>query len=128
MVYLTAKGSLTVQVDKGDSDKSHDIQFSTATYNHLDYGYAATIHKSQGITVDRSFVLASQYLDRHASYVALTRHRDGAEIFWSKDEFPSYDAMTNALGRERSKDITLDHVSWEFDKASFAAHRGLDTL
>jgi len=128
MIMGVDHDSLTVRIDTGVSDKSQDIKFSTAKYNHLDYGYAATIHKGQGITVDRFFVLASQYLDRHATYVALTRHRDGAEIFWSKEEFPSYDAMANTLGRERAKDITLDHVRWEFDKASFAAHRGLDTL
>ena len=120
--------SLSVRIDKEDSEKPHAIQFSTDRYNHLDYGYASTIHKGQGITVDRSFVLASQYLDRHATYVAMTRHRDGAEIFWSKEEFPNYDAMVKVLGRERSKDLTLDHVSGEFDKALFAAHRGFDTL
>lgn len=119
---------LTVQVDKGDADQSHAIQFSINQYNHLDYGYAATIHKGQGVTVDRSFVLASRYLDRHATYVAMTRHRDGAAIYWSKEEFPNYAAMTTALGRERAKDMTLDYVSAEFDKASFASHRGLDTL
>lgn len=119
---------LTVHIDKGDADQPHSIQFSMNQYNQLDYGYAATIHKGQGVTVDRSFLLASQYLDRHATYVAMTRHRDGADIYWSKEEFPSYDAMTSIMGRERAKDMTLDYVSAEFDKASFAVHRGIDTL
>lgn len=125
---ISIKGDLlTIQVDQDNSAQPHIIQFSTNQYNHLDYGYAATIHKSQGVTVDQSFVLASQYLDRHATYVAMSRHKESAEIFWSKEEFPNYDALTKTLGRERSKDMTLDYNN-ELDKASFAAHRGLDTL
>jgi hypothetical protein len=45
-------------------------------YNNVDHGYATTIHKSQGATVDRVKVLASLSLDRHLTYVAMTRHRE----------------------------------------------------
>ncbi|WP_081455395.1 hypothetical protein [Roseibium aggregatum] len=34
--------------------------------------YATTIHKSQGATVDRAYVLASATMDRHLTYVAMT--------------------------------------------------------
>ena len=45
-------------------------------YNNVDHGYATTVHKSQGATVDRVKVLASLSLDRHLTYVAMTRHRE----------------------------------------------------
>jgi Ti-type conjugative transfer relaxase TraA len=121
-------GSLTVQISKDDKEPSKMIQFSTDRYNYFDYGYASTIHKGQGGTFDRSFVLASKYLDRHATNVGMTRHRDGVELFWSKEEFPIYDDMTKSLSRDRSKDLAHDYVGHEFEKASFAMHRGLDTL
>ncbi len=42
---------------------------------HLDHAYALTIHKAQGMTVDRSFVLGSDRLYREAGYVGLSRGR-----------------------------------------------------
>ena len=52
-----------------------------ATFRDLDYGYAATIHKSQGVTVDHTLVLGHGRMNRHAVYVALTRHRDSVTVF-----------------------------------------------
>ncbi|MGO7793301.1 hypothetical protein ACC703_39140, partial [Rhizobium ruizarguesonis] len=43
----------------------------------FDHGYATTIQKTKGATVDRSFVLASTTMDRNLTYVAMTRHREG---------------------------------------------------
>jgi conjugative relaxase-like TrwC/TraI family protein len=48
---------------------------------HLTYGYATTIHKAQGATVDRAFVLATDSLTREAGYVAMSRARQGTELF-----------------------------------------------
>src|SRR6516162_7875666 len=71
-------------------------------------------------------------MDSQSAYVEMTGHRDGAEIYWSKDEFKDYDDMVRVLSRERDKDLVQDYISpeisYEFEKASFALHRGLDTL
>ncbi len=48
---------------------------------------AATIHKSQGSTVDRTFVLATGMMDQHLTYVAMTRHRDRADLYAAKEDF-----------------------------------------
>jgi conjugative relaxase-like TrwC/TraI family protein len=48
---------------------------------HLAHGYALTVHKSQGATVDRVFVLATESLTREAGYVAMSRARLGSELF-----------------------------------------------
>ncbi|TCP74197.1 plasmid mobilization system relaxase [Rhizobium sp. PP-CC-2G-626] len=56
-------------------------------YQAIDHGYATTIHKNQGATVDRSYVLASGTMDRHLTYVAMTRHRDGVQLYAAQDEF-----------------------------------------
>ncbi|MCR5943449.1 Ti-type conjugative transfer relaxase TraA [Ochrobactrum sp. XJ1] len=57
------------------------------SYQAVDHGYATTIHKNQGATVDRAFVLASTTMDQHLTYVAMTRHRDGAQLYAAQDEF-----------------------------------------
>src|SRR5207237_5059137 len=55
--------SMAVQTDDGRS-----VQFDLKDYNKIDHGYAATIHKAQGMTVDRAHVLATPGLDAHSSY------------------------------------------------------------
>lgn len=43
----------------GDRDHRRHVVVEQRFYSNLDHGYATTIHKSQGATVDRVKVLAS---------------------------------------------------------------------
>ena len=74
--------------------------------------YASTIHKSQGATVDRSYVLASRYFDRHTSYVALSRHRESATLFYAQDEFarPSGEGAPDPAEAKRNLEYTLSRA------------------
>jgi len=117
---------LTVKLDRDnqyDRQASQKIIVDLNRYNHIDHGYAATIHKAQGVTVDRTYVLASKYMDSHATYVGMSRHRNSADLFYSREEFANEKALTQTLSRERSKDVSLDYG--ELRKA-FAEHRGIE--
>ena len=48
--------SLTVRLDGADR---RAVSFDLKDYAHIDHGYAATIHKAQGVTVNRAHMLAS---------------------------------------------------------------------
>ena len=99
------KGSeMVVRLDDG-----RRVAFDTQQYAHLDHGYAGTVHKGQGVTVDRAHVLAGQLFDQHAAYVGLTRHRDQVDLHWSREEFANESEMRRVLGRERPKDVALDY-------------------
>ncbi|MCP4278798.1 MAG: hypothetical protein GY776_02185 [Alteromonas sp.] len=100
---------LTVRLDHGDREPARQINFSLKDYLDIDHGYAATVYKAQGVTVDHSHVLASKYFDRHSTYVAMSRHREGADLYMSREDFPSVGVLTKTLQRERSKDVTLDY-------------------
>ncbi|MBN9559161.1 MAG: Ti-type conjugative transfer relaxase TraA [Alphaproteobacteria bacterium] len=113
---------LTVRLDGAGRQESRKITFGLGDYADLDHGYAATIHKAQGVTVDRAHVLASPHMDRHAAYVALTRHRDGVALHYGRDAFADAGRLARGLGRERAKDTTLDY------ETAFAERRGLDPL
>ncbi|MBY5614549.1 Ti-type conjugative transfer relaxase TraA [Rhizobium leguminosarum] len=73
---------LTVRLDNG-----RDVVISEDSYRNVDHGYAVTIHKSQGATVERTFVLATGMMDQHLTYVSMTRHRDRADLYAAKEDF-----------------------------------------
>ncbi len=105
-------GAITVRLDNdGRSSVERHVTVTMERYNQLDYGYAATIHKAQGVTVDRSYVLASKFLDAHSTYVAMSRHRESADLFYGRDVFLSKDDLVKTLSRERTKDVTLDYLN-----------------
>jgi Ti-type conjugative transfer relaxase TraA len=91
-------------------DDGRAIAFDLKDYAQIDHGYAATIHKAQGVTVDRVHVLATPGLDRHAVYVALSRHRDAVQLHYGKDDFAGQRELVQALSRERTKDMASDYV------------------
>ena len=72
---------LCVRMDTDGSDKAKSITIMPDHYTAFDHGYACTIHKSQGATVDNSYVLGSNTMDHHLSYVAMTRHRDEMRLY-----------------------------------------------
>lgn len=78
-------------------------------YRNLAHGYALTVHKAQGMTVDRAHVLAGRSMDRHMAYVALSRHRDGVTMHYGRDQFATPEKLTRTLSRQRLKDTTLDY-------------------
>ena len=92
-----------------DGAEGRQVQFDLKDYAHFDHGYASTIHKSQGVTVDRAHVLATEGLDRHGAYVAMSRHRDGLAVHYGADDFKDQAQLVRTLGRERAKDTTLDY-------------------
>ncbi|PZU68025.1 Ti-type conjugative transfer relaxase TraA [Sphingobium sp.] len=120
-------GHMAVRTDDGRS-----VAFDTKDYRDFDHGYAATIHKAQGMTVDRSHVLATLGMDRHGAYVALSRHRDGVALHYGRDDFRDQARLVRTLSRERAKDMATDYqkadtrheLSVESQRA-FAERRGI---
>ena len=90
-------------------DDGRSVGFDVKDYADIDHGYAATIHKAQGMTVDKVHVLATPGLDRHASYVALSRHRRSVDLHYGRDDFADRGKLLRTLGRERGKDMASDY-------------------
>jgi len=88
---------------------SRFVHWPFKDYNRIDHGYAATIHKAQGMTVDRAHVLATPGMDAHGSYVALSRHRDGVDLHCGRDDFAGQDRLTGTLSRDRAKGMASDY-------------------
>ncbi|MEZ0213395.1 MAG: Ti-type conjugative transfer relaxase TraA, partial [Xanthobacteraceae bacterium] len=111
----------------GEGEYRRSIEVDQCFYAHVDHGYATTIHKSQGATVDRVKVLATLSLDRHLSYVALTRHREDVGLYYGALSFRKAGGLTQILSQHRGKETTLDYERAGSYRAAlrFAETRGL---
>lgn len=86
------------------------VSFAPKLYPHMDLAWAMNIQKSQGQTVDRSFVLASTHMNRNLSYVAMTRHRKSVEVYASALEFEGIKHLKGALSRQNDKTAVQDYI------------------
>ena len=62
-----------------------DVTIDTTIYQKLDYGYAVTVHKSQGTTVDEGYMLLTTDYDRNLLYVGVSRAKAKTVVSYSKD-------------------------------------------
>ena len=117
-VDSTSAVRMAVQLDDGRS-----VAFDIKDYAQIDHGYAATIHKAQGMTVDRTHVLATPGMDSHSAYVALSRHRDRVDLHYGQNDFAHQGKLARTLSRDRAKDMASDYA--HEPERQFAERRGI---
>jgi Ti-type conjugative transfer relaxase TraA len=111
----------------GEGHHRRHVVVEQRFYDNVDHGYATTIHKSQGATVDRVKVLASLSLDRHLTYVAMTRHREDLQLHYGTRSFSFNGGLAKVLSRKNAKETTLDYERGQLYREAlrFAEARGL---
>ncbi|RWC37404.1 MAG: Dtr system oriT relaxase, partial [Mesorhizobium sp.] len=114
----------------GEGDQRRHVTIDQQLYRNLDFGYATTIHKAQGATVDRVKVLASLSLDRHLTYVAMTRHREDMALYYGRRSFGFHGGLVKVLSRRNVKETTLDYERGTLYRQAlrFAENRGLNIV
>jgi hypothetical protein len=105
-----------------DSGEKLSIPFTHLEAGHLTHGYATTIHKAQGLTVDRCLVLFDDTGAREHAYTALSRGRHGNDIdtvvsdrraeerHAAEIESDALDTLRSVAGRSAGKQLAVDHV------------------
>lgn len=86
-----------------------------ATFNSIGYGafhhaYAITAHKSQGITVDRSFLVVTEGYDRSLAYTNFSRHRHAVDAYVDGEAFRDRHHLANALSKANPATNALDFI------------------
>jgi ATP-dependent exoDNAse (exonuclease V) alpha subunit len=85
----------------------------------VDYAYAMTVHKAQGLTCDRAYVLGDEHLHREAGYTALSRGRKENRLYTVTPEADHethtgidpdiiQEAIRHALEQETAKSLATD--------------------
>jgi Ti-type conjugative transfer relaxase TraA len=92
----------TVELDNGQT-----VAFNNAEYKNFALGYACTVHKSQGSTVDECYIMASKHFDKQSSYVAMSRHKEKMRLYSSREEFKRK-TLLDVLSKDNANLSTLD--------------------
>jgi ATP-dependent exoDNAse (exonuclease V) alpha subunit len=73
--------------------------FDAEQFPNFRHGYAGTIYRGQGRTLDQSYLYHSEHWRSAASYVALTRHREKAELFVARNTAPDVTHLARQMAR-----------------------------
>ena len=91
-------------------DEGKGISFAPNLNPRFDQGWAVTIHKSQGTTVDNTYVLASYEMNQNLAYVSMTRHRDDLHVFGSSLDFWREEKLPEVLSKSGEKLSAADYL------------------
>ena len=102
------KGGLLIRLDQGGWPVSLRVEEYGA--KNIKLGYASTVHKSQGQTVEHCHVLMGGHMtDLHLGYVQASRCRESTHLFIDQSHAgPDLSEAIRALSRDRSKDLARD--------------------
>jgi hypothetical protein len=113
--------SLTVLLDR--DPETRDLPVWYLDQGHVDYGYAMTGHKAQGVTTGRTFVIVDGTTDREWAYVAMSRGRQTNTLYLTNPQpadeqcthlthqghHDALDRLTAALNRGSAQSAAIDH-------------------
>jgi Ti-type conjugative transfer relaxase TraA len=83
-----------------DGSEGKTINFDAATFDHFRHGYAGTVHKGQGDTLDQTYLYHSEHWRGAPSYVALTRHREQTHLFVATNTAEDLSALAKQVARQ----------------------------
>jgi Ti-type conjugative transfer relaxase TraA len=68
-----------------DGKRKRIVAFDAGTFHDFRHGYAGTVYKGQGRTIDETYLFHTEHWRASSSYVALTRHSHQMRLFVSRD-------------------------------------------
>lgn len=125
--------SLVVQLDDGRRAVLPRSYAETST----SLGYALTVFRSQGVTVDHTFGLAGDSLYQEAGYTALSRGRLSNQLYVASPENPRWEighhvddltqrdpleALAGALSLSKEQVMASEHLPTSSDRADDGAY------
>ncbi|KXP11583.1 hypothetical protein AXK57_21820 [Tsukamurella pulmonis] len=114
-------GSLTVRQLKGQGTVTLPADYVA---RQCEVGYAATIHRAQGSTVDKAFLIVDPTMSRQALYVGTTRGKHGNQLYVPVDKLLDIDLERPEPDQDPA-DVVLKGIIAR-DGADISAHQAAE--
>ena len=115
-------GEIHAVLDGHAAGGGREVSWSAHAFDGFRHGYAGTIYKGQGKTLDHTYLYHTHHWRSAASYVALTRQRESAQVFVATDTARDAAQLARQMARG---EIKAASVAWatadEVAAASMAA-------
>ena len=118
VVERDLKGALTVEGLQGRGRVTLPPQYVT---EHVALGYALTVHKAQGSTIDWGIVLVDEQMTAQQLYVAMSRGREmnaalvveercdpGLDVFWRSRRLTPVELLANVMRHDGAEHSAHD--------------------
>jgi ribosomal protein L21E len=123
---------MTVALDTAKGAPPREIDFAigpdskAGEFDAIRHGYAGTIYKGQGKTLDQTYLLHSDSWRSTSSYVALSRHRETVTLFAAEKAAPWVMAAGGVAGLDDTQRASAEksYAAWATAKPDLAAKYG----
>ena len=102
-------GEIRAVLDGHATGSGREVSWSAGTFDGFRHGYAGTIYKGQGKTLDHTYLYHTHHWRSAASYVALTRQRESAQVFVATDTARDAAQLARQMARG---EIKAASVAW----------------
>uniref|UniRef100_UPI00262EF950 BID domain-containing protein n=1 Tax=uncultured Jannaschia sp. TaxID=293347 RepID=UPI00262EF950 len=96
-------------VSGGGKEPGREVSWRAAEFTGFRHGYAGTIYKGQGKTIDHTYLLHSAHWRQAASYVALTRQRESARVFAATETATDLGQLARQMSR---REVRAASIAW----------------
>ncbi len=105
-------GQITATLDPAGGT-GRQVAWPAAEFEGFRHGYAGTIYKGQGKTLDRTYLYHTEHWRSSASYVALTRQRESAQVFVARETARDAGQLARQMGRGEVRAASLAWATGE---------------
>ena len=102
-------GVIRARLDSTAAGQGREVMWSASEFVGFRHGYAGTIYKGQGRTLDHTYLYHTHHWRSAASYVALTRQRESAQVFVARETARDAPQLARQMARE---EIKAASVAW----------------
>jgi Ti-type conjugative transfer relaxase TraA len=102
-------GEITAKLD-ASGGAGRVVTWSANAFEGFRHGYAGTIYKGQGKTLDHTYLYHTEHWRSAASYVALTRQRESAQVFVARETARDAGQLARQMARGEVKAAS---IAWE---------------
>jgi Ti-type conjugative transfer relaxase TraA len=102
-------GMIRARLDAAAGQEGREVAWSASEFIGFRHGYAGTIYKGQGRTLDHTYLYHTHHWRSTASYVALTRQRESAQVFVATETARHAEDLARQMARG---EIKAASVAW----------------